>query len=210
MKRAISSAFLAATLAAGSAHANLIANGDFETGVFSPWVINGNVVLRGPAGGDFWFGGGSTAQNGRFAVMFNAGNTAPNGTISQTFATVAGEIYEVEYDYGSTASASQSITTSVLGSDGSRLLSSQVAVETNPPQALTTFSFLFTADGNQATLRFTDNPLNPTFNQDGILDNVSVLSLIPEPETYTLMLAGLGLLGLAARRKTRAAPAPRA
>jgi len=36
-----------------------------------------------------------------------------------------------------------------------------------------------------------------------MLDNVSVAA-VPEPETYALMLAGLGLLGFMARRKKAA------
>ena len=42
------------------------------------------------------------------------------------------------------------------------------------------------------------------FNNLGFTARVSVPA-IPEPETYALMLAGLGLLGVAARRRTRAA-----
>lgn len=39
---------------------------------------------------------------------------------------------------------------------------------------------------------------------DGIaLDDIRVATPVPEPETYALMLAGLGLLGFAARRSTR-------
>ena len=42
------------------------------------------------------------------------------------------------------------------------------------------------------------------FNNLGFTARVSVPA-IPEPETYALMLAGFGLLGIAARRRTRAA-----
>ncbi len=37
------------------------------------------------------------------------------------------------------------------------------------------------------------------------LDNLEVTAPIPEPETYAMMLAGLGLLGLAARRRRQKA-----
>jgi hypothetical protein len=34
--------------------------------------------------------------------------------------------------------------------------------------------------------------------------DAGVMAPIPEPQTYALLLAGLGLLGFAARRRTRA------
>ncbi len=36
---------------------------------------------------------------------------------------------------------------------------------------------------------------------DSEIDNVTINSAVPEPETYAMMLAGLGLLGFAARRR---------
>ena len=41
-------------------------------------------------------------------------------------------------------------------------------------------------------------------NIGALLDNVSVTA-VPEPETYAMLLAGLGLLGAAQRRKSKAA-----
>lgn len=42
----------------------------------------------------------------------------------------------------------------------------------------------------------------PTYGS--YLDNVSVMTAVPEPESYAMMLLGLGLLGFMARRKTAA------
>lgn len=41
-------------------------------------------------------------------------------------------------------------------------------------------------------------------NVGALLDNVSV-SAVPEPETLAMLLAGLGLIGTVARRKSKAA-----
>ncbi len=190
---------------AGSAQANLIVNGDFETGVAAPWIFSGNVAVTGPASADFWFGGGSTAQNGNFAAVFNAGDTTPNGVISQTFATVVGEIYAVQFDYGASQGGTQTIIASILGSDGTTVLPGGGAfADANPPPVLDTHNFSFTADGNQATLRFTDSAANQTISLDGILDNVSVdgaVRAVPEPATLALLAIGLAGLGFSRRRR---------
>lgn len=38
-------------------------------------------------------------------------------------------------------------------------------------------------------------------NSGAVIDNVSVTAAVPEPETYALLLAGLGMLGFMNRRK---------
>lgn len=183
---------------AGVANANLIVNGDFETGAQSPWIMTGNVLQVGPVGSPFWFGAGSSTQDGNFAIAFNAGNLVPDGKISQVFATVAGTTYMVQFDYGATQGGTQQVSASVMGSDGVTVLNSQIASAVNPPSALSTFSFLFTANGNQSTLQFTDYVSNNTYSLDGVLDNVSAsATTVPAPATMLLLgpaLAGLGLL----------------
>ena len=57
------------------------------------------------------------------------------------------------------------------------------------------------------TTRLTFYALGTADTYGGSLDNVSVTSVtaVPEPETYALLLAGLGLIGAAVRRQKRAA-----
>lgn len=45
----------------------------------------------------------------------------------------------------------------------------------------------------------------PNQPEDGIFITAAILNPVPEPETYSLMLAGLGLLGFGARRSRQAA-----
>ena len=185
----------------GVAQATLILNGDFESGATS-WALTGNVHVVGPSGPPLWFGGGTAAQNGTRVATFNAGDTTPNGAYAQTFNTLLDEIYDVQFDFGATglfSSDTQKMIFSVLGNDGINVLLSQEVTGTNPPVALATFNFSFTADGAQATLRFADLVTNATNSQDGILDNVSVngpSAEVPEPASLALVslcLAGIGL-----------------
>ena len=114
-----------AVLGATSARAAIIVNGDFSLGIPSApgWIIEGNVFHRGPQGPEFWFGAGTTAENGPGIIAFNAGNLPPNGAISQVFGTVPGETYTVQYDFGATENANQQITAAIFGSLGTLLAS---------------------------------------------------------------------------------------
>ena len=66
------------------------------------------------------------------------------------------------------------------------------------------FSHEFTATGPTTLVTFFNGTSAGNVNEVG-LDDVSLTAIIaiPEPETYALLLAGLGLLGFAARRRIR-------
>ena len=205
MRHAISAALLTFGLTAAlaaPAHAgptlNLIQNGDFETGTLSPWTASGNLAIANVP----YFGGGSTATDGRNMVAFNGGNQPSNGVLAQTFATVAGVQYTVSYSYGTNNGTQQSITASVAD-NLSTTLTSQFTTSVAGSRSLSPSSFVFTADTASSTLSFTYFSGNPTVNTDGLLDNVSVTAVL---ETAVPTRIGsvahlwLGLLGAARRR----------
>lgn len=208
----------AAAMVSASAQAAILTNGDFEAGgtgvntnawAVSGWSHTGNVFLIGPFSGagngeGFWYGAGSLAQDGSYAVAFNAGDTSPNGSVWQTFATVSGQTYQVAFNYGASSTGSQTVAVSVLGANGSTTLASYSAYDANasyPSKLLNSYSFSFVADGNQASLRFADTG-NYTFSQDGVLDNV-VVTAAAVPEPMTGLLVGIAATALLrARRRT--------
>ena len=72
----------------------------------------------------------------------------------------------------------------------------------NAPSPLTHYSYNVTATGHD-TLTFLGQN-NPSYNR---LSNVSLLATVgavPEPETYGMLLAGLGMVGFMARRRKAA------
>ncbi len=69
--------------------------------------------------------------------------------------------------------------------------------------SLTGVSMAFTAD----SVTFSWNEQTIPGNESGYLSANFNVSAVPEPETYAMMLAGLGLLGFAARRRKAKAAA---
>lgn len=190
-------ALAAATLlmAAGAANATVIVNGNFEGGN-TGWTTTGNVNL---VNGFPYFGAGNAAQNGLHGLTFNSGDSQPNGTASQTFATVYGQAYFFNFDFGTTSGPSQSLVASVLGADGSTVLGSLTVSDNQQTGLLTRFGFGFFGDGNLATVRFSDVGTNGTVSLDGVIDNVAVT--VPEPSSIALMGLAAAALLRSRRRK---------
>jgi len=208
MKTLVKASLVALLLSAGLAQASteLISNGGFETNNLSSF--GNGYAYAGQVTADAWsflggagvslnntaWGGSTPAPSTAFAFLQNT------ASISQTFTTTASSNFTVAFDlaertnYGSTG---QAIGVSL---DGKAL--SQFNVSAASGWAAESFGALNIGAGVH-TLTFTG--LNPNNESDttGFIDNVSVMAApVPEPETYGMLLAGLGLLGFVYRRKT--------
>jgi hypothetical protein len=183
--RVLSAAFkaagaLALTLCAASAHsqASVIVNGSFESGLAS-WSTSG-FTLQG-----YDYGIDNAAQSGTSA--FYGGAIEGLGFLSQSFASVAGQRYDIDFWLASDGFLPNQFQ--VLAS-GQVLLDLQ-DILIQPYGAMHT---AFTATGASTQLQFGFR------NDSGALhlDNVTVAA-IPEPTTLVLLAIGLG--GLAIRRR---------
>jgi hypothetical protein len=123
-----------------------------------------------------------------------------SGGIEQSFATMVGETYDLAFNLGTSQSYGRDgtahIDVTVAGvATGYNVVNHSASMMWSAPIALS-----FTANSATTTLRFT-NTENANLHF-AYVDGVSVTAAVPEPETYALMLAGLGLVGFAARRRT--------
>jgi hypothetical protein len=188
--------FLSATVAAlvlgvsSSQAANLIINGSFETGDFTGWTQGGDTAYTSvvPSGFD-----GITAEDGDdYAAL---GPVGADGTLSQTFADTPGAIY-----LSSFWMASDGLTPNDFGATGPGSLFLPTMNDI-PASGFVQYYGYFTGSGSD-TITF-------NFRSDlGYLglDDVSVTAA-PEPATWGLMLAGLGLAGASLRRRRSVAAA---
>ncbi len=178
---------LAATaivIAAPAAATNVVVNGGFETGDFSGWTQFGNTGFTGVA--TTFFGAPS---EGSFQAYF--GPVGSFGGISQTLTLGAGT-HVVSFDLGQSSGNGN-----YVDFGGTQLLAN---VGDNGG-AFVHYSFTVAAGANPTlTFGFQNDP------SYYVLDNVSV-SGVPEASTWAMLIAGFGLVGLAARRRSAAVAA---
>ena len=206
--RSIALATAALLAVSGAAHANLLINGGFEEPAFADnsyhYVKLNGTELTG------WTSSLTPGPN-QGSVLFNAlydrvseGNQAvqiedPLDWISQTFATVVNRSYLLTFDLTDYAG---------FGRQGKSSLGLEVGQTsltfTGYSGSYVRYSVQFTANALSTTLKFENIGSVDACGCYPEIDSVSVVG-VPEPTTYALMLAGLGALGLVARRRRHAA-----
>lgn len=116
------------------------------------------------------------------------------GRIWQDIATTPGQIYTVSFDYGAIArNRLQTLTASASNGSGFTNTLASLALSatgsSNLSAITTNYSYIFTANSSLTRINFTDTSAF-TNSVDGVLDNVSVTTAIPLPNSLTLLVAG--------------------
>lgn len=203
----------AATMVAAPASANLLVNGSFETsGGYQNLAGAGNTAIAGwttANEGVEWFDpaafGLGPAYDGLSIVDLSwfTSNGTPGGALEQSFATVAGQTYNVSF---------RGTNTNFAGRDGQGVVrvlidgvlnSSFNIVHVAPTFTLADWQLYttsFVAAGATTTLRFANT--QNAFEHFTLIDAASVDAAVPEPATWTLLIAGFAMTGGALRRRT--------
>jgi hypothetical protein len=172
---------VAALMATGAAQAGnpieLVVNGNFTSGAdgLAGWTQAGVPIGTSVLNGIFWAG-------------------APNdfGYLSQSLLTTAGKNYNFSFDLSGGDFGGTLYFAALMGG--------QILYNTSSALAPTHFDFQGTASAGSTLLQFAFQNDNDSF----YLSNVSVTTQpVPEPESYAMMFAGLGVLGFMGKRRRR-------
>jgi choice-of-anchor C domain-containing protein len=201
------SAALIAACAAGSASAQIVQNGSFENPAISPTPF---LVSPGQTTIDNWsvtsgsvdlIDGYWQAHSGAQSIDLS-GNEP--GTLTQTISLDTGKLYLLTFWVSGNPDGPPDLKTfdfSVTNTTPMTVANVNFTV-VSPPQSRANMNWqerdwLFIANDGPHTLTFqstTPGPYGPA------LDDVGV-TLVPEPETYAMLLAGMGFIGFVARRR---------
>lgn len=187
---------------AASAATPIITNGNFES--YTVGVSNGGytMVAAGSSAITGWTVGGTSVDLiknsygsvGSGTSVDMLGTPGP-GSLSQLFSYAANTTYTLSFDLSRNPNGGYT----ALAVDVFNIHNEYVSTG-----GVSTKSFSFTTGNTAGQQLLTFSSVGGDRYSGAVLDNVAIKA-VPEPETYAMMLGGLGLLGFMARRRKGAA-----
>lgn len=203
-------ALVGAALLATGAQAVTVVNGSFESGVAIPGTgvlplatgdttsVTGWTVLS--SGVDYVSSDKWNAAAGRRSIELSGGNL---GGVSQRIGGfTVGEQYRVRFSLSANPfGPDRNYRTTVSATGGTAQTFNYGATALNTPTNMLyrTYEYLFTASNAFQNIQFRSLDIRNT-EFGPVLDKVSV-SLVPEPASWLMLIAGFGMTGFAMRRR---------
>ena len=170
---------------------------NFESGA-GAFTLQGNVVVSTTAAYIAGAGGVNDTGTGQF-LSFASGQAPDTGIAFTELALVAGNLYSLNFLYGSFGEAfrTQALDVSINGV----VTHITTLNSTNDLSAVfSAYAISFTA-GSSNDIRFLDVS-SDSINVDGLLDSVAIAA-VPEPSTWAMMILGFAGVGFIAYRRGR-------
>lgn len=201
-KNLIKSAALVALLSGANAFAapiELLVNGGFEANHQAAGTWANYNSLTGWTGGEHGIElrnnvDGVAAQGVNFVEL----DTNKNSSMTQSVQTVLGQHYTLTFQFENRPGVA--ISSQGLSVDWGGVEIAHVNNSLHGAWETRTYSLI--GDGSAMKLKFIATGTSDSYGSS--LDNVSLTTAVPEPETYAMLLAGLGLVGVVARRRKAA------
>ena len=193
---------LATALSPTAAQANLLVNGSFETGTLAGWSSSEGSL--NPFGTTYGAG-----MDGTYWAWL-AGYERPV-TMTQTVSGLTvGKIYTLKFIQASEYSSMDRVRVSVNGGAGT-LFTSPSYISGGPGNGFWNVwvqqTYTFKALSSTNTIQFDTVGINQGGYDVGI-DKIDLTTgTVPEPATWSMLITGFGLVGLAARRRKTAVAA---
>ena len=151
-------------------------------------------------------GDGLNPEDGNQWIVFNAGNSTPGGSLSQTFGTTAGADYTATLFLARSESyyGNEQLTVTALTSGGA-FLARNVFAPTSP--RWTAFQFNFTALTTNSTLILADSSTD-TDDVDLALDNITLFGPAQAPQVSPQFVGGrrVSVIGTSPSLQVRIGP----
>lgn len=175
------------------ASANLVVNGSFEADAQASGTWSVGPLTGWNSGAELRNNVAGTASDG---VNFVELDHYFNGSIFQNFTGLSGQ-YNLSFDYSARPGVEKASNPIQAWWNGILLTTVTASGIGQSDNNWLTLDFLVSGTGSDI---LTFAAAGTSDSLGGSLDNV-ILTAVPEPETYGMMLAGLGLIGFAARRR---------
>ena len=180
---------------------NLVNNGGFEAQTVSGQYTTYSNASQGLTGWTIGVGSVDLVSTALWNPASGENSLDLNGTkkgeIHQSLITTPSQLYQLSFDLAGNVFGTPSLKEMSVNVGGNSTYTFDITGKSATNMGWTNYATKFFATEQSTTLSFLSNVSG---NAGVALDNISVMA-VPEAQTYSMMMLGLGLMGFIARRR---------